>query len=88
MLHSSVKKACLLVLVAGLTLGANASSAKPRLTGARITGVTEKNCYYGSGVYSLGACRGGQKCVRGVNNEDYWEDGQCGDQTQGGFRQI
>ena len=44
--------------------------AQARLRPARMS----KECYYGGGVYSLGACRGGQRCVRGVNDEDYWED--------------
>lgn len=51
-----------------------------------------KVCYYGGGIYSLGACRDGQRCVRGVDDEDYWEDGQGCSQTGsgagGGFQQV
>jgi len=50
-----------------------------------------KECYYGGGVYSLGACRTGQRCVRGVNNEDYWEDDTRCDQISpggGGMSQV
>ena len=52
---------------------------------------SSKACYYGGGVYSLGACRDGQRCVRGTDDEDYWEDGQGCDQTSpggGGMRQV
>ena len=51
-----------------------------------------KACYYGGGIYSLGACRDGQRCVRGTDDEDYWEDGQGCSQTGsgsgGGYRQV
>lgn len=53
---------------------------------------SSKVCYYGGGIYSLGACRDGQRCVRGTDGEDYWEDGQGCTQTGagngGGFRQV
>lgn len=53
---------------------------------------SSKVCYFGAGVYSLGACRDGQRCVRGVDDEDYWEDGQgcaqTGAGTGGGFKQV
>jgi hypothetical protein len=53
---------------------------------------SSKACYYGGGIYSLGACRDGQRCVRGTDDEDYWEDGQgctqTGSGTGGGFRQV
>ena len=53
---------------------------------------SSKVCYYGAGIYSLGACRDGQRCVRGTDDEDYWEDGQgctqTGSGTGGGFRQV
>lgn len=72
-----------LVAIAGLATPVNA--------GVRRSPALNKLCYYGSGIYSLGACRDGQRCVRGVNDEDYWEDdGRC-DQTSpgtGGIRQI
>jgi hypothetical protein len=57
----------------------------------RVFSTRAKECYYGSGVYSMGACRDGQRCVRGVNDEDYWQDDSSCDQTStgsGGFRQI
>lgn len=53
---------------------------------------SSKACYYGGGIYSLGACRDGQRCVRGTDDEDYWEDGQgcsqTGSGTGGGYRQV
>ena len=53
---------------------------------------SSKACYYGAGVYSLGACREGQRCVRGTDDEDYWDDGQGCSQTGsgsgGGYRQV
>lgn len=53
---------------------------------------SSKVCYYAGGIYSLGACRDGQRCVRGTDDEDYWEDGQgctqTGAGTGGGFRQV
>ncbi len=53
---------------------------------------SSKVCYYAAGIYSLGACRDGQRCVRGIDNEDYWEDGQgctqTGAGTGGGYRQV
>jgi hypothetical protein len=58
---------------------------------ARQSSAYNKLCYYGTGIYSLGACRGGQRCVRGVNDEDYWEDDADCDQTSpgsGGIRQV
>jgi hypothetical protein len=56
------------LLVATFALVPNIAQAR------RPSPRTVKECYYGSGVYSLGACRGGQRCVRGLNDEDYWED--------------
>lgn len=52
-----------------------------------------KLCYYGGGGYSLGACLNGKECVRGVNDEDYWEttnecSSQTGSGTGSGYRQV
>ena len=61
-----------------------AGHARPRLTPAY-----SKDCYYANQVYSMGACRGSQRCVRGVNSEDYWQDDtSCDNTAGGGFRQI
>lgn len=50
---------------------------------------TEKNCSYNGNSFSWGACRGGQRCARGRNDEYYWEDDDnCPIQTQGGFPQV
>lgn len=65
--------------------------AREASAGRRAFSTRAKECYYGSGVYSMGACRGGQRCVRGVNDEDYWQDDPSCDQTStgtGGFRQV
>jgi len=56
-----------IVAITGMT--ANQAAAKLSATSA-------KDCYYANQVYSMGACRGAQRCVRGVNNEDYWQDDQ------------
>lgn len=47
----------------------------------------EKNCTYAGEAYSWNACRGGQRCARGRDDEYYWEDDpSCpSGQTQGGF---
>lgn len=58
---------------------------------ARLTAAQAKDCYYANQVYSMGACRGPQRCVRGVNSEDYWQDDPVCDQISpggGGRRQI
>jgi hypothetical protein len=52
-----------------------------------------KLCYYGAGIYSLGSCLNGKECVRGVNDEDYWQttngcDSQTGSGSGGGYRQV
>lgn len=63
--------------------GASAAWRRPRMT--------EKNCYYAGDPYSWGACRGGQRCARGRDNEYYWEDDDScpgGVQSQGGFPQV
>src|SRR5215217_1630981 len=82
------RRVAVLVFAVAVALAAGTTSAKEAKGGR--SSVRLKECYYGSGVYSLGACRDGQKCVRGTNDEDYWADGQC-DQTSpgaGGYRQI
>ncbi|HEX4962051.1 MAG TPA: hypothetical protein VF173_14530 [Thermoanaerobaculia bacterium] len=58
---------------------------------ARLVSIHSDDCYYAGGSYSMGACRGGQRCVRGVNDEDYWQDDGTCDQVSpggGGRRQI
>lgn len=58
---------------------------------ARLTAIQAKDCYYANQVYSMGACRGPQRCVRGVNSEDYWQDDPVCDQYSsgaGGRRQV
>jgi len=57
-----------IVAIAGMT---SANQA-----GAKLSATRSKDCYYANQVYSMGACRGNQRCVRGVNNEDYWQDDQ------------
>ncbi len=76
------------VAIAGGTASAPEAGAGP--APVRVKG--SKVCYYGAGIYSLGACRDGQRCVRGTDSEDYWEDGQgctqTGSGTGGGYRQV
>ena len=82
------RRVVVLIFAVAVALAAGTTSAKDA-KGSRSS-FRAKECYYGSGVYSLGACRDGQKCVRGVNDEDYWADGQC-DQVSpgsGGYRQV
>jgi hypothetical protein len=68
-----------------------AGTMSPNPAGARLSSTHAKDCYYANQVYSMGACRGLQRCVRGVNSEDYWQDDQACDQISsgpGGKRQI
>ncbi len=68
-----------------------ASTMSPSQAGARLSVLRSKECFYASQVYSLGACHGPQRCVRGVNNEDYWQDDAVCDQFSpgsGGRRQV
>ena len=55
-----------IVAITGMT-SANQAGAKP-------SAIRAKDCYYANQVYSMGACRASQRCVRGVNDEDYWQD--------------
>lgn len=71
--------------IVGMTTTQEATAAR------RTSPVSSKLCYYGSGIYSLGACVNGKECVRGVNDEDYWQTTNSCDQTSpgsGGMRQI
>ncbi len=61
-----------------------AGTAPANQVGAKLSSTRYKDCYYANQVYSTGACRGPQRCVRGVNNEDYWQDDQSCDQTSAG----
>jgi hypothetical protein len=68
-----------------------AGTMSPNQAGARLSATYSKDCYYANQVYSMGACRGPQRCVRGVNSEDYWQDDTTCDQTSpgsGGRRQV
>jgi hypothetical protein len=51
-----------------------AGTMSPNQAVARLSVISSKDCYYANQVYSMGACRASQRCVRGVNNEDYWQD--------------
>jgi hypothetical protein len=77
-----------LVAVFGGTTSAREASA-----GRRSFSAKPKECYYGSGIFTTGACRDGQRCVTGVNDEDYWQDDpRCSTQTGSGagsgYRQV
>jgi hypothetical protein len=79
------RSVALLVFAVLLALAAGASDAGAGRRRAPSVSSDAKECYYGGGVYSLGACRTGQRCVRGVNDEDYWEDDpRCSDTSSGG----
>jgi predicted outer membrane repeat protein len=84
----ALKFAVIAVVVA--IAGGTAPEAGAGRTPVRVK--SSKACYYGGGIYSLGACRDGQRCVRGTDSEDYWEDGQGCSQTGsgagGGYHQV
>ena len=89
----SLPKSASLLLAVTLAIAAGTVSAPEAQAGrapARVKPAS-KVCYYGSGIFNLGNCRGGQRCVQGVNEEDYWEDDSACDQTSpggGGMRQV
>lgn len=68
-----VRSRSILALAMAVGLTAWALSPSEALAGRRGP-IPMKNCSYGSGTYSMGACLGGQRCVRGRNDEDYWQD--------------
>lgn len=73
------------VLVLAVALGLTTWALSPSEAQAgRHIQPKPKNCSYGSGTYSMGACRGGQRCVRGRNDEDYWSDDTNCPQTSPG----
>jgi len=80
------RSVALLAFAVLLALAVGASDAGAgRRRAPSVSSGDAKECYYGGGVYSLGACRAGQRCVRGVNDEDYWEDDtRCSDLSPGG----
>ena len=95
--ESRIRPRTAVALVFAVTLAAVSGTVSAPEAGAGRTPVRVKKkdakvCYYGGGVYSLGACREGQRCVRGSDDEDYWEDGQGCTQTGsgagGGYRQV
>ena len=83
-------KLALLFFAALVAIVGGTSTAKDAEAG-RFLSTRSKLCYHG-GLYSLGACLNGQRCVRGVNNEDYWEDDDnCPVQNSpggGGMQQV
>lgn len=54
----------------GLSIWALSSDAQA----ARHKPVNTKGCSYAGQSYSIGACRGGQRCVHALNDDDYWQD--------------
>ena len=82
-------KLALLFFAALVALVGGTSTVKDAEAG-RFLSTKPKLCYHG-GLYSLGACLNGQRCVRGVNDEDYWEDDDNCPQTspgRGGMQQV
>lgn len=78
----------MLAFAVTVALAAGASDAG---AGRHVPSGNAKECYFNSQIYSLGACREGQRCVRGVNDEDYWEDDTRCSQTSpggGGMSQV
>lgn len=77
----------LAVLVSGAAWGLPGRGG--RVPGPARATTLDKNCYYAGDLYSWNACRGGQRCARGRDDEYYWEDDPtcpgAGD-SQGGFR--
>jgi hypothetical protein len=67
------RSVALLVFAAIVAITAMTSADQ---AGAKLSATSSKDCYYANQVYSMGACRGAQRCARGVNNEDYWQDDQ------------
>lgn len=65
------RSVALLAFAVLLALAAGASDAG---AARRASSGGAKECYYGSGIYTTGACRAGQRCVTGTNDTDYWQD--------------
>jgi hypothetical protein len=68
-----------------------AGTVAPTHAGARLSAIRAKDCYYANQVYSMGACRGVQRCVTGRNDVDYWQDDPSCDGFSpgaGGRRQV
>lgn len=91
--ESRIRPRTAVALVIAVTLAiVGGTVSAPEAGAGRKVKKSSKVCYYGAGIYSLGACRDGQRCVRGTDGEDYWEDGQgctqTGSGTGGGYRQV
>ncbi len=94
--ESRIRPRTTVALVFAMALPAAGATVSAPEAGANRAPVrvekSSKLCYYGSGIYSLNACRDGQRCVRGTDDEDYWEDGQgctqTGSGSGGGYNQV
>jgi hypothetical protein len=63
-----------MLIFAAAVSAAPLSFASARVVTSRLVSTTDKDCVYAGQAYSNGACRGGQRCVTGKGDVDYWQD--------------